>query len=96
LLIGLQALPAWNEYFDHPRGTLLGLVTAAIMFPGIVAGFPAAWICMHWGHRWCVMIGCILTIIGAIWIALAPNMTHFIVGKLALLRRLAKLTHLPL
>ncbi|EED13700.1 hexose transporter protein [Talaromyces stipitatus ATCC 10500] len=82
LLVGLQALPRWKEYFHSPSGPMLGLITSSIMLPAIVFGFPASWICMRWGHRWAIMTGCILTIVGAIWNALSLSRTHFIVSRL--------------
>ncbi|KAL4874294.1 hexose transporter protein [Aspergillus karnatakaensis] len=81
LLTGLQAMPTWNEYFDSPSGHWLGIISAAILLPGIVMGFPAAWICNTWGRKVCVMIGSVLVIAGAIWNALSPNTVHFIVSR---------------
>ncbi|RTE77656.1 hypothetical protein BHE90_007881 [Fusarium euwallaceae] len=84
LLTGLQALPQWNEYFDSPHGTRLGLIAACIFLPGIIFGFPAAWICTHWGRKWCVIIGAAFIVVGAIWNGLAPDLEHFMVSRVIL------------
>ncbi|RSL94636.1 hypothetical protein CEP52_012514 [Fusarium oligoseptatum] len=84
LLTGLQALPQWNEHFDTPHGTRLGLIAACIFLPGIIFGFPAAWICTHWGRKWCVIIGAAFIVVGAIWNGLAPDIEHFMVSRVIL------------
>jgi MFS family permease len=75
-------MPYWIDYFDHPKGDRLGLISAALILPAIVMGFPGAWICNEWGRKWCIYIGCIFIIVGAVWNALCRSATEFIVCML--------------
>ncbi|KFY63325.1 hypothetical protein V497_02046 [Pseudogymnoascus sp. VKM F-4516 (FW-969)] len=84
LLGGLQAMPYWIDYFDHPKGDRLGLISAALILPAIVMGFPGAWICNEWGRKWCIYIGCIFIIVGAVWNALCRSATEFIVSRVVM------------
>ncbi|VUC30169.1 unnamed protein product [Clonostachys rosea] len=81
LLTGLQALPRWIEYFNNPKGQWLGIISAAIFLPGVVMGFPASWICNNWGRKPSIMIGSVFVVAGAIWNALSPDVTHFIISR---------------
>ncbi|ETS76806.1 hypothetical protein PFICI_12193 [Pestalotiopsis fici W106-1] len=84
LLTGLQALPQWTSYFNHPSSTLLGLMSAAIFLPGIFMGFVAAWICGRWGRKNCVLVGATLMIVGGIWNALSADTAQFIGSRVIL------------
>ncbi|PYH92063.1 hexose transporter protein [Aspergillus ellipticus CBS 707.79] len=84
LLTGLQAMPFWTTYFDNPKGDWLGIISAAILMPGIVMGFPAAWICNTWGRKVCIYCGCVFIIAGAIWNALATNAIQFLISRVVM------------
>ncbi|KAJ0120015.1 hypothetical protein J7T55_000868 [Diaporthe amygdali] len=59
-------------------------MSAAIFLPGIFMGFPAAWICGHWGRKLAVLIGASLMVVGGIWNALSPNTANFIGSRVVL------------
>jgi MFS family permease len=82
LLTGLQAIPQWNSYFHSPSGNWLGLIAACIFLPAIVLSWPAAWICTAFGRRWCIILGSVLIIAGAIFNAMSQDTTQFMVCKL--------------
>ncbi|XHF96667.1 hypothetical protein AWENTII_000287 [Aspergillus wentii] len=84
LLTGLQAMPSWNTYFNSPSGQWLGIISAAIFLPGIVMGFPAAWMCNVWGRKWCILVGCVFIIAGAVWNALARTAVEFLVSRIVM------------
>lgn len=77
LLTGLQALPQWNDYFNSPSGDYLGLIAACIFIPGVVFGFPAAWICNTWGRKVCVLVGSVVLIVGMVFNALSTSAGQF-------------------
>ncbi|KAL0066154.1 hypothetical protein AAF712_006778 [Marasmius tenuissimus] len=78
LLTGLQAIPAWGEYFSHPTGNHLGLITASLFFPAIVFCPVGGWIANEYGRRVAIWIGVVLLIAGAIVNALSRNVNEFI------------------
>ncbi|KAI3607515.1 hexose transporter [Moniliophthora roreri] len=41
LLNCLQVLPQWNEYFDRPSGSTLGLIAASLYFSMIVSVYAS-------------------------------------------------------
>lgn len=66
LLNGLQTNPAWQEYFDNPSGSRLGLFTA-IQNIGALAALPLSpYAADMFGRRIGVEIGIILIFIGVI------------------------------
>ncbi|KAJ6015965.1 hypothetical protein N7540_010556 [Penicillium herquei] len=81
LLTSLQAMSYWNDYFDTPTGDWLGIISAAILIPGIVMGFPAAWICNTWGRKYCILIGCLFSVAGGIWNGLCTTANQFLVSR---------------
>jgi MFS family permease len=60
----LQSLPLWQDYFDHPKQSTLGLFGAAMSL-GSIIGFPVVpYICDHLGRRWAVIIGSLILCLG--------------------------------
>ncbi|EKC97194.1 hexose transporter [Trichosporon asahii var. asahii CBS 8904] len=70
LLNGLQPIKRWQEYFNHPSSSQLGLATASIFFPAIVTAFVGDWISLKFGRRWGIGLGAslIVVFIGSRWI----------------------------
>ncbi|KAH8879272.1 hexose transporter protein [Thozetella sp. PMI_491] len=84
LLNGLQALPQWAEYFNSPSGSWLGLISACIFLPGVLLGFPAAWICGTFGRKWCVIVGSVILLAGGVWNALSGNTIQYLVSRVVI------------
>ncbi|KAL0576861.1 hypothetical protein V5O48_005126 [Marasmius crinis-equi] len=78
LLTGLQAIPAWGDYFDHPAGNHLGLITASLFFPAIVFCPLGSWIANRYGRRLAILIGVVFLVAGGIANALAKDVNQFI------------------
>ncbi|KAF5976536.1 hexose transporter [Fusarium coicis] len=81
LMNGLQAIPQWEEYFNHPSGNTLGLISASLFLPAIVTPFAASWVNGLWGRKWCLAVGSVLLILGAFLNAFAKNIGTFIGGR---------------
>ncbi|KAH9923105.1 general substrate transporter [Amylocystis lapponica] len=77
LLNSFQSMPQWREYFNHPTGGLLG-VLSAIQNIGSLAGYPfAPYLSDGIGRRWTVWIGATILLGVAIQSA-AYNIQMFI------------------
>ncbi|GAA6029462.1 hypothetical protein JCM8097_003691 [Rhodosporidiobolus ruineniae] len=80
-LNGLQSLTTWNEYFDHPSGNRLGLVSAMSYLPSLAIMPLYAISCDYLGRKPTNYIGCVLILAGAILGALAKNEGALIGGR---------------
>lgn len=69
-----------NRYFGSPSGTKLGLVTAAISFPGLFVSFGGAYIGNRWGRLWCLRVAGTFMIAGALLTTFAQNLGQFAGG----------------
>ncbi|OAG07860.1 general substrate transporter [Paraphaeosphaeria sporulosa] len=66
LLNGLQTLKPWQEYFDHPRGSRIGLFTA-MQNIGAIAAMPfSAIVADRFGRRMGVTVGLLVLFVGVI------------------------------
>lgn len=81
LMNGLQSIPEWQEYFNHPSGSILGLISASLFLPAIVTPFLASRINSIWGRKVCLGVGSVLLILGAFLNAFAQNLGTFIGGR---------------
>ncbi|RKK66568.1 hypothetical protein BFJ69_g15284 [Fusarium oxysporum] len=70
LLNGLQTIPAWQEFFDHPTGSLLGLYSAMPNIGGIAVLIFAPYIADYFGRRNGTAFGNIFILLGAVLQAL--------------------------
>ncbi|KAI3600690.1 hexose transporter protein [Moniliophthora roreri] len=78
---GLQALPQWNEYFNHPTGLRLGLIVTSLMFPIIIFAPIASWCLDKFGRKFAVSAGSFVLIVGPVISGLAQNESMLIAGR---------------
>lgn len=57
---GLQTLPQWEEYFDNPHGSLLGLFSCIMSVGSLVAIPVVPYTADLLGRRMGVFIGCLI------------------------------------
>lgn len=63
-LNGLQILPVWQNYFNHPEGALLGLF-GSIYSIGSLAGLPVApFLADRFGRKSSIWAGCSVLFVG--------------------------------
>ncbi|KAF2842908.1 hexose transporter protein [Patellaria atrata CBS 101060] len=78
---GLQSLDPWQEYFNHPKGSLLGLF-GCIMSVGSLAAIPIVpYIADILGRRMGVIIGCLIMIMGVVLQSISTNFRMFIAAR---------------
>ncbi|KAJ4152462.1 hypothetical protein NW754_004258 [Fusarium falciforme] len=65
LLNGMQSLPSWNEDFDHPSGSVLGIVSTIQVIGGIAALPFAPMLADRLGRRHGILIGSLIIVAGA-------------------------------
>jgi len=94
-LNGLLIVPAWGNYFNHPAGQTLGLVTASFYFRTLVSASSsgltalakiimppvAGWVSDKYGRRAGLMLGSIITLAGGLLGAFSRDLGMFIGGR---------------
>ncbi|KAK1234333.1 hypothetical protein PQX77_002472 [Marasmius sp. AFHP31] len=84
MMNGLQTVKSFDTFFESPRSTLLGLMSAIYSLGAIVVLPAVPWVSDNWGRRWAIVFGSILMIIGAAIQAAAQNFAMFVCGRLVL------------
>ncbi|OOO09787.1 sugar transporter [Aspergillus oryzae] len=81
MMNGLQTLEPWQEYFDHPSGSLLGILSA-IMSLGSLAALPAVpYTADLLGRRMGILIGCLIMILGVVLQTISANYGMFLAAR---------------
>jgi len=81
MLNGLQILPVWQNYFNHPEGALLGLF-GSIYSIGSLAGLPfAPFIADRFGRRPSIWAGCIILFIGVAVQSASTDFKMFVASR---------------
>ena len=77
----LQSMGTWQEYFNHPHGSLLGLFTC-IMAVGSICAIPfVPYAADILGRRWGIIIGCVIMLLGVILQSISINFRMFIAAR---------------
>ncbi|KAH8896735.1 general substrate transporter [Thozetella sp. PMI_491] len=72
LLNGLQTMTSWQDFFNHPTGSRLGIFGAIPGFGGLFVLLFAPYIADGLGRKVGTAIGCVCVILGALLQAFAP------------------------
>ena len=81
LMNGLQSLHQWREYFDHPSGSILGLVNAAQSIGSVLALPIVGTLSDKFGRKPVLLAGIILICIAAGIQAGSINYAMFVVSR---------------
>ncbi|KAF4156612.1 hypothetical protein CNMCM6069_006510 [Aspergillus lentulus] len=81
LLNGLQAVTAWNEFFDHPKGTILGLYAASLYLPSIVTAYLGDFLSRRFGRRVTLALGSFLVLAGGFINTFANSAGMWVAGR---------------
>ncbi|KAK4192773.1 general substrate transporter [Podospora australis] len=80
----VQNFDTWQEYFDHPDGSLLGLVGALYQI-GSLASIPIVpLLADNFGRKLPIAIGCLIMVAGAIIQGCSKNLDTFMGGRVLL------------
>lgn len=82
LLNGLQALPRWLEFMEHPSSVWLGFVNALYWVGAATTTLAAATVANRHGRKRGILLGYICLVIGTIMQTASPNPTCFIIARL--------------
>ncbi|KAF5677816.1 sugar transporter [Fusarium heterosporum] len=78
---GLQALPQWNLFMEHPTGAWLGFINA-IYWIGFATAAPIfSWAANRWGRKPVIYFSFIPLLVGTALESTAPSPAVWIVGR---------------
>ncbi|EPS38600.1 hypothetical protein H072_7615 [Dactylellina haptotyla CBS 200.50] len=84
MMNGLQAVENWQNFFGHPQGSRLSLLSASYSL-GAILGLPFIPFVSHrWGRRATIVFGSCIMIVGAILQGAAQNFAMFVVSRMIL------------
>lgn len=79
---GLQGLTYWQEYFNHPKGSILGLFNASMSLGSLIGLFFVPYIIDMFGRRSGVLVGSCIMILGVGLQTGAANFGMFVAARL--------------
>lgn len=84
MMNSLQTVSYFDDFFDNPRGAVLGLMSA-IMALGSICSTPIApWVADRFGRRWGITVGSLIMIAGAIIQCESTEFAMFVVSRFIL------------
>lgn len=81
MMNGLQTLPYWQNYFNHPNASQLGLLNAIMSVGGIVSLPVFPYIADYLGRRIGIIIGCLICVLGVVLQTIGANIGMFIAAR---------------
>uniref|UniRef100_A0A8H8CJF8 Major facilitator superfamily (MFS) profile domain-containing protein n=1 Tax=Psilocybe cubensis TaxID=181762 RepID=A0A8H8CJF8_PSICU len=84
MMNGLQAVDSWDNFYNSPRSTLLGVMSAMYSAGAIVALPLVPIVSDGFGRRWAITVGSIIMIIGAILQTASQNFAMFVISRFIL------------
>lgn len=76
MMNGLQSLKFWQEAFNHPQGSVLGMLSASYSLGAITALPFISILSDHVGRRWAIVFGSLVMVGGAILQCFSVNSTY--------------------
>ncbi|CAL1700009.1 unnamed protein product [Somion occarium] len=84
MMNGLQAVGTWQEFFNHPRSTILGLLSALYSL-GSICSLPfVPFVTDRLGRRWAIIVGSIIMMIGAVLQTASQDFAMFVIARFLL------------
>lgn len=84
MMNGLQTLSYWQEYFDHPRGALLGLFNASMSLGSLCGLFFNPYIIDWFGRKSGIVVGCLIMLLAVGLQSGAQTFGMFVAARLIL------------
>ncbi|KAL2891254.1 Lactose permease [Ceratocystis lukuohia] len=82
LMNGIIALPSWNRFMDHPRGSWLGLINAMYSLGCVIAYPAAARVSNRYGRKPGLYVGYTSMAIGTALQTFAQSHVAFVIARL--------------
>ncbi|KAF1976880.1 hexose transporter-like protein [Bimuria novae-zelandiae CBS 107.79] len=77
----VQISPAWQQYFNHPKGALLGIISAAYNLGAICALPFVPYVNDTFGRRWAIFLGSWVMVLGSAVQAFSMSAAMYVVAR---------------
>ncbi|RDW77612.1 hypothetical protein BP6252_05665 [Coleophoma cylindrospora] len=84
MMNGLQSVPAWDSYFDKPRGATLGLMGAMPALGAVLATPFISPVGDKFGRRAGIFVGSLIMVIGGVLQSASVHIAMFIIARFCL------------
>ncbi|CAI7589328.1 unnamed protein product [Penicillium pancosmium] len=84
LMNGLEAMDSWNESYNHPTGSTLGLLAASMSIGSMLSIPVVPYVADIMGRRAGVVIGCVIMLFGVAMVSIGYKIALFVVGRIIL------------
>lgn len=84
MMNGLQSLVYWQEYFDHPKGSILGLFNASMSLGSLCGLFFNPYLIDWAGRKAGIVVGCVIMLVAVALQSGAQNFGMFVAARLIL------------
>lgn len=84
MMNGLQTLSYWREYFDNPKGSILGLFNASMSAGSCLALFFVPYTVDRFGRKTGITIGCLIMLLAVGLQTGAQNFGMFVAARILL------------
>ncbi|CAG7921947.1 unnamed protein product [Penicillium olsonii] len=81
MMNGLQAVPSWDEYFDKPRGSLLGIMSAILPLGCVLTTPFISIVGDRWGRRTGIFVGTVIMAVGGIIQGTSVHIAMFMISR---------------
>ncbi|GFF50031.1 hypothetical protein IFM58399_08706 [Aspergillus lentulus] len=84
MMNGLQSLSYWRNYFNHPRGSILGLFNASMSLGSLIGLFIVPYLIDWAGRKIGLVIGCLVMLLAVGLQSGARNFGMFVAARIIL------------
>ncbi|GIK06036.1 hypothetical protein Aspvir_010154 [Aspergillus viridinutans] len=84
MMNGLQTLSYWQNYFNHPRGSILGLFNASMSLGSLIGLFIVPYLIDWAGRKIGLVIGCLIMLLAVGLQSGARNFGMFVAARIIL------------
>ena len=78
---GMQSLTQWQDYFDNPKGAMLGVMNAGQSIGSVIALPFVAWLSDRIGRRLTLLSGCIVIVAASVIQAASVEYGMFVFSR---------------
>ncbi|PMD37024.1 general substrate transporter [Hyaloscypha variabilis F] len=82
MLNGIQSVPEWQKFFDHPKGSRLGTISNGVRYGQLAALPVCAAIIQRYGRKWPIAFGSAILLVGVVLQTAAQNYAMFVLGRI--------------
>ncbi|KAJ5491102.1 hypothetical protein N7539_002669 [Penicillium diatomitis] len=84
LMNGLQSMDSWNESYNYPTGSTLGILACSMSIGSLISIPVVPYVADLLGRRAGVVVGCVIMLFGVAMVSIGYKIALFVVGRMIL------------